>query len=40
MGNVELKFTLRTDVKSQLVDFHELLLAAAADVKGEINKSN
>jgi hypothetical protein len=39
-GNVSLKFTLRTDVKSQLVDFLKLLNAATEDVTEEVNKSN
>ncbi len=37
-GNVSLNFTLRTDNKSQLQDFKELLEQAIIDVDRELNK--
>ena len=37
-GSVSLDFTLRTDIKSQLQDFKEILQQAIFDVDKEINK--
>jgi hypothetical protein len=35
-GNVQLNFTLRTDIKQELKDFKEVLQAALVDVDAEI----
>lgn len=37
-GNVQLEFSLRTDIKQQLKDFLELLKVAVTEVQEEINK--
>jgi hypothetical protein len=37
-GDVTLKFDLRTDIKTQLKDFAELLEVAISEVKEEIEK--
>lgn len=37
-GNCSLKFTLRTDVKTELKDFKELLEVAILEVNKEIEK--
>lgn len=36
-GNVSLKFSLRTDIKSQLSDFLDLLKESVKDVEYEIS---
>ncbi len=38
LGDVNLKFSLRTDIKQQLKDFSQILERALEDVKAELAK--
>lgn len=38
LGNIVLNFTLRTDIKAQLVAFKEILTRATKDVDAELAK--
>lgn len=39
-GKCSLSFTLRTDIKSELKDFLELLKVAVEEIEKELNKNN
>lgn len=40
LGDVNLKFSLRTDIKQQLKDFKECLVRAVEDVDNELKKQD
>ena len=38
MGDVNLKFTLRTDIKKEMVAFKQLMSAAIAEIEDDLEK--